>query len=107
MKIAEIVKVFSSAIGGISCISFVIQTGQIKEKGARFMGDRFELSFKNKVVRMLFFIMVPTIVAVILLSLITEIPTIYMTFLPLVSWSSFFIWLYFYKRKQKKTESVT
>ena len=71
------------------------------------MGDRFELSFKNKVVRMLFFIMVPTIVAVILLSLITEIPTIYMTFLPLVSWSSFFIWLYFYKRKQKKTESVT
>lgn len=70
------------------------------------MGDSFELSFKNKVVRMLFFIMVPTIVAVILLPLITEIPTIYMTFLPLVSWSIFFIWLYFYKRKQKKTETV-
>lgn len=61
------------------------------------MGDRFELSFKNKVVRMLFFIMVPTIVAVILLPLITEIPTIYMTFLPLVSWSVFLFGFTFIK----------
>lgn len=70
------------------------------------MSDRIELSFKNKVVRMAFIIMVPTIIAVILLLLATEIPAAYVTSLPLVSWTIFFVWLYFYKRKQKKIDSL-
>lgn len=84
----------------------VQQSGHLTKKGVRFMSERFELSLKNKIVRMVLIIMVPTLIAAILLLLITEIPTVYITALPLVSWMIFFIWLYFYKRKQKKIESV-
>jgi len=71
------------------------------------MSERFELSFKNLLVRMLCIIMVPTLMTAILLLLITEIPTVYITGMPLISWLIFFSWLYFYKRKQKKIETVT
>ncbi|XKI11035.1 Permease [Sporosarcina sp. ANT_H38] len=67
------------------------------------MSDRFELSFKNKVVRMWLIIMVPTVIAEILLMQFNE-----LTFLlSVISWTIFLIWHYFYKRKQKKEHSVT
>lgn len=70
------------------------------------MSEGFELSFKNKQVRMAFIIMVPTFVAVIFLALMTEIPMIYIEFLPILSWAVFFIWRYLYKKKQRKQESL-
>ena len=66
------------------------------------MSDRFELSFKNKVVRMWLIIMVPTLVAEILIMQFTKIPVF-----TSISGAIFFIWLYFHKRKQKKEHSVT
>ena len=66
------------------------------------MSDRFELSLKNKVVRMWLIIMVPTLIAEILILQFTEIPVF-----TLIPWVIFFIWLYFYKRKQKKEHSIT
>ncbi|AMQ05277.1 hypothetical protein MKY15_12125 [Sporosarcina sp. FSL K6-1540] len=66
------------------------------------MSDRFELSFKNKVVRMWLIIMVPAVIAEILIMQFTAIPV-----LPSISWTIFFIWLYFYKRKQKKEHSIS
>ena len=66
------------------------------------MSDRFELSFKNKVVRMWLIIMVPAVIAEILIMQFTVIPVF-----PSISWTIFFIWLYFYKRKQKKEHSIS
>jgi len=66
------------------------------------MSDRFELSFKNKVVRMWLIIMVPTLAAELLILKFTQIP-----FFSLPSWTIFFIWHYFYRKKQKKEHSVT
>lgn len=67
------------------------------------MSDQFELSFKNKVVKMWLIIMVPTIIAEILIMQFTG-----LTFLlSVISWMIFFMWHYFYKRKQKKEHSVT
>lgn len=66
------------------------------------MSDRFELSLKNKVVRMWLIIMVPTLIAEILIMQFTGIRVF-----TLIPWVIFFIWLYFYKRKQKKEHSIT
>ena len=66
------------------------------------MNDRFELSLKNKVVRMWLIIMVPTLIAEILIMQFTGIRVF-----TLIPWVIFFIWLYFYKRKQKKEHSIT
>lgn len=72
------------------------------------MGERFELSFKNKEVRVWLVIMVPTVIAEVLLILFSETPTSYVTsLLTLISWTIFFIWRYFYKKKQKKVQSVS
>lgn len=72
------------------------------------MNDRFELSFKNKEVRVWMAIMVPTVIAEILLILFSETPNGYITgCLPLISWTLFYIWRYFYKKKQKKVQSVS
>lgn len=66
------------------------------------MSNRFELSLKNKVVRMWLIIMIPALIVEILLIQFTRIPVI--TAIP---WVIFFIWLYFYKRKQKRENTVT
>ncbi len=66
------------------------------------MSDRLELSFKNKVVRMWLIIMIPAVIAEILIMQFTKIPVF--TTIP---WIIFFIWLYFYKRKQKKEHSIS
>lgn len=69
------------------------------------MSDRFIQGYKKNVVRPAFIIVVATMIAVILLPLITDIPIVYINLLPAVSWIVFIIWLYFYKRKLKKLES--
>ncbi len=72
------------------------------------MNNRFELSFKNKEVRVWVAIMIPTLIAEIAFILLTETPNSYINvFFPLVSWAIFFIWRYFYKKKQKKLQSIT
>ncbi len=65
------------------------------------MSDRFELSFKNKVVRIWLIIMIPTVILQIFLILFTELPRVIPAGIPGLSWVSFFIWHYFYKRNQK------
>lgn len=65
------------------------------------MSDGFELSLKNKVVRMCLWIMIPATIIGISLILLTELPSIIPSLIPTVAWAIFFIWLYFYKRKQR------
>lgn len=72
------------------------------------MNNRFELSFKNKEVRVWVAIMIPTLITEIAFILLTETPNSYINvFFPLVSWAIFFIWRYFYKKKQKKLQSIS
>ncbi len=68
------------------------------------MNEGFDLSFKNKIVRVCFWIMIPAVIAAVCLILFTDFPSIFPTLLPVIAWITFFIWLYFYKRKQKKEE---
>ncbi|MFJ8462069.1 MULTISPECIES: hypothetical protein [Lysinibacillus] len=71
------------------------------------MSDRFELSFKNKEVRMWFVIMVPIFIAGILIAIFTEIQDLYITgSIPLIAWITYYIWRYLYRRKQKKESSI-
>lgn len=71
------------------------------------MSERFELSFKNKKVRVWLIIMIPTVIIEISLLIFTEIQQGYITgFFPLISWTVYFIWLYSYNRKQKEMQSV-
>lgn len=65
------------------------------------MTDRFELSLKNKVVRMWLIIMVPALIVEIVMIQFTNIPVF--TAIP---WGIFFVWLYFHKRKEKR-ENIT
>lgn len=65
------------------------------------MSDRFELSFKNKVVRMWLMIMIPALIIELLLIQFTKIPIF-----TLIPWIIFFIWHYFYKKEQKKEQSI-
>jgi len=66
------------------------------------MNDRFELSFKNKVVRMWLIFMVPTTAVEIFLTLFTKFPRVITSGISAISLIIFFIWHYFYKRKQKQ-----
>ena len=66
------------------------------------MNERFELSFKNKIVKMWFILMVPTAIVQLFLILFTDVAEIIPVALPVVPLLLFFIWLYFYKRNQKK-----
>lgn len=70
------------------------------------MNERFELSFKNKVVRMWFILIGPTVVIQISLTLFTELPQIIPAAIPIVPLTIFFVWYYFYKREQKKKQTV-
>ena len=72
------------------------------------MSDRFELSFKNKEVRMWIVIMVLATIAETLIVLFTEIQHEYITgSFSLMAWTFFFVWRYLYRREQKKESSVT
>ncbi len=66
------------------------------------MNERFELSFKNKIVKMWFILMIPTAIVQLFLILFTDVAEIIPVVLPIVPLLLFFIWLYFYKRDQKK-----
>ena len=72
------------------------------------MSDRFELSFKNKEVRIWMVIMVLATIAGALIVLFTEIQHLFITgSFPVLAWMIFYIWRYFYRRKQKETSSIT
>jgi hypothetical protein len=71
------------------------------------MSDRFDLSFKNIEVRVWIYIMVPAITAAVLLTLFTEIENLSINLIPAISWTMYYIWRFFYRRKQKKTTANT
>ncbi|MEK4485415.1 hypothetical protein MHH81_07380 [Psychrobacillus sp. FSL H8-0484] len=72
------------------------------------MSDRFELSFKNKEVRIWFVIMVPVVIGSVLFMLFTEIKyQSLVSLFPVMGWLIFYIWRYLYRRKQKKESSIT
>lgn len=73
------------------------------------MSDRFELSFKNKEVRMWLVIMVSAMIAGALIILFTKIRYRYniAVSFPLMGWINFYLWRYLYRRKQKKESSIT
>lgn len=62
------------------------------------MSDRFELSFKNKVVRMWLIIMVPAVIAEILIMQFTAIPV-----LPSISWTIFLFGFIFIRGNRRKS----
>lgn len=66
------------------------------------MSDRFELSFKNKVVRVWLIIMISAFIVELFMIQFTMIP-IFTT----IPWIMFFIWLYFYKKRQKRENTIT
>lgn len=70
------------------------------------MSDRFELSFKNKVVRIWLILMIPTTAIQIFLILFTEFPRVIPIIINAIFMIIFFIWLYHHKRNQKKVHSV-
>jgi len=64
------------------------------------MSERFELSFKNKEVRMWFYLAVPSFIIAITLIYYGEQNY---QFIPLiVFWTVFYIWRFLYRRQQKK-----
>ena len=67
------------------------------------MSERFELSFKNKEVRMGFYIAVPTLIINTFIIFYGDQKYQYVRLLLLVTaWAIFFIWRHFYRRNQKK-----
>lgn len=67
------------------------------------MSDRFDLSFKNKEVRMYFYLVVPTLIIGIIILLFYDEKYPYAPFSLLVAfWTIFYTWRFFYRRKKKK-----
>jgi len=68
------------------------------------MSERFELSFKNKEVRMWFYLAVPAfIIGSIFMIYGEQKYQRYIPFLVLViTWTIFYIWRFFYRKKQKQ-----
>ncbi|GGA24417.1 hypothetical protein [Psychrobacillus lasiicapitis] len=66
------------------------------------MSERFDLSFKNKEVRVWFYLAIPTFIIVSIIIFYTEQNY---QFIPiLVFWMIFYIWRFFHRRKQKKEQ---
>lgn len=67
------------------------------------MSERIELSFKNKEVRMSFYLAIPTFIIGSLFIFYGEQEYPYIPLLLLVlTWTSFSIWRFYYRRKQNK-----
>ena len=67
------------------------------------MSERFELSFKNKEVRMWCYLMVPTFIIGSIIIFYGEQKYQYIRLLVLVIiWTVFYLWRYFYRKKMKK-----
>lgn len=70
------------------------------------MEKRFEVSFKNPVLRTWIIIFFPSFVIASVLLFLTNIPSPYITFtFTTGSWLIFFIWYIFYKNKNKRIMS--
>ena len=67
--------------------------------------EGFELSFKNKVVRVYFWIIVPAAILNIFLILFTNVPSIITSLFSVVTLVCFFVWLIIYLRKQKNKQN--
>ncbi|TQR14771.1 hypothetical protein [Psychrobacillus vulpis] len=74
--------------------------------GVDYMSERFELSFKNKEVRMWFYWAVPMFIIGSIIIFYGE--QKYQRYVPLlmivITWTIFYLWRFFYRRKQKKEE---
>ncbi|WP_036659334.1 hypothetical protein [Paenisporosarcina sp. HGH0030] len=67
------------------------------------MSERFELSFKNKEVRMWFYLAVPAFIIGSIIIFYGEQKYQYIRLLVLViAWTIFYIWRFFYRKEQKK-----
>lgn len=67
------------------------------------MSERFELSFKNKEVRMWFYLVIPAFIIGSLIIFYGDQKYQYIRLLVLViAWVIFYIWRFFYRKKQKK-----
>ncbi|MFF2753055.1 hypothetical protein ACFVR1_04755 [Psychrobacillus sp. NPDC058041] len=67
------------------------------------MSERFELSFKNKEVRMWFYLAVPTFIIGSIIIFYDDQKYQYVRLLVLViAMTIFYIWRFFYRKKQKK-----
>src|SRR5699024_8648406 len=67
--------------------------------------EGFELSFKNKIVRVYFWIIVPAAILNIFLILFTNVPSIITSLFSVVTLVGFFVWLIIYLRKQKNKQN--
>lgn len=67
------------------------------------MNERFDLSFKNKEVRMWLYLMTPTIIIGSIIIFLGKQEHQYIQLLVLViALAIFYVWRYFHRRKQKK-----
>ncbi|MEK4521874.1 hypothetical protein NSQ95_10140 [Psychrobacillus sp. FSL W7-1457] len=65
------------------------------------MSERFELSFKNKEVRMWFYLMVPTFIIGSILIFYGEQKYQYIPWLvSVIAWTVFYLWRFFYRKQQ-------
>lgn len=68
------------------------------------MSDRFDLSFKNKEVRMWFYIILPTIVVCSITFLFIDLDYNYIPHLLIyIAWIVYYSWRLFYRRNKKKS----
>ncbi len=69
------------------------------------MSERFELSFKNKEVRMWFYFAVPTfVIGSIFIFFIEQKYQYIPLFVLVIAWTSFFLWRFFYRKKNRGKE---
>ncbi len=67
------------------------------------MSERLELSFKNKEVRIWFVMMMPAVIVGALIMFFVGIRYQYVAvLLILMAWVIFYIWRYFYRKKQRE-----
>lgn len=72
------------------------------------MSERLELSFKNKEVRIWFVMMMPAVIVGALIMFFVGIRYQYVAvLLILMAWVLFYIWRYFYMKKQREESSNT
>ena len=70
------------------------------------MNERFDLSFKNKEVRVWIYINIPFITASVILILFTEINAIFTGLLPAIAGILYSTWRFLYRRNQKKVTNT-
>ncbi|GKV70120.1 hypothetical protein NCCP2716_26180 [Sporosarcina sp. NCCP-2716] len=66
------------------------------------MSSQFELSFKNRAVRMYLYLIIPAVLIQGYLIFFTNIPSIIPAALPTIPLLIFFVWLVLHKKKKEK-----